>query len=126
MCRVREKGMGSWSPKQSEQGATLEVLEEMTAKKSRAGACQEPMQRVSLLLRGLGTRIWTLDLHKRQPNSSTSDRWHPDTPSSPQCFPVVAKLSLLGRKGFLKGRELRSAKRPEGVSRGPCWAPHLR
>lgn len=68
-------------------------------------------------------RAATLGLHKREPNPATGDRWRPDTPSSPQCS---AASRALRRRAFLKGRKLRGAKRPEGVSRGPRWAPHLR
>lgn len=70
---------------------------------------------MSLLLQGLGTRIWTLDLYKRQPNSSTSDRWRPDTPSSPQCFPVVgSKAHFAWPQRFSKGEgaaERKAARR---------------
>ena len=70
---------------------------------------------------GLGPLIYAKEnpIHDRRQMA----HGHAKRPTMPGCElgPIPHRQGA-----FLKGRRLRGAKRPEGVSRGPRWAPHLR
>lgn len=63
----------------------------------------------------------TLDLHKREPDAATGDRWRPDTPSSREREaarePYTARPLSLSRREKAAGREAARRGRPRTALR---------
>lgn len=100
-------GSGAHNP---EPGARARSLQEsFTGKRTEEGDS------------GLGPLIYAKEnpIHDRRQMA----HGHAKRPTMPGCElgPIPHRQGA-----FLRGRRLRGAKRPEGVSRGPRWAPHLR